>query len=71
MARKKDISYFTDLNTDEELEKFLRQRALISEREKNKSFIAFFCSIFLISSWCLSGAFRSLYDRNAWIDWEN
>lgn len=46
MARKKDISYFTDLNTDEELEKFLRQRALISEREKNKSFIAFFAQYF-------------------------
>lgn len=38
MARKKEISYFTDINSDEELEKFLKQEALISEI----IFIAFF-----------------------------
>lgn len=31
MARKKEISYFTDINSDEELDKFLKQEALISE----------------------------------------
>lgn len=31
MARKREISYFTDINTDEDLEKFLEQDALISK----------------------------------------
>ena len=43
MARKKEISYFTDINSDEELEKFLEQDALISEKKKHLYiFIAFF-----------------------------
>lgn len=29
MARKKEISYFTDLSSDEDLMKFLQQDALI------------------------------------------
>ncbi len=32
MARKKEISYFTDLNTNEEFDKFLEQDVLIGER---------------------------------------
>lgn len=35
MARKKDISYFTDINSDEELEKFLEQDGLISNNNSN------------------------------------
>ena len=43
MARKKEISYFTDINSDEELEKFLEQDALISEK---KTFIYFYSIFF-------------------------
>ena len=54
MARKREILFFTDIQTDEQLETFLKQNVLLGELKIKNLSLQSKVSSFVISARCLS-----------------